>query len=271
MGDCRLRLGENDAAVTAFQKSIEVGGLHASQCTLMAAALESLGQPEQALAWLNLACKIEPARAGELGMQAAMRELSDPSKNPVGSPTSADYSSGLVDINRWRKQDMPIKVYVRRNIQIPGSYNTFSETVRAAMDQWCEAASGNLSYKIVPALEQASLVWDYTDRPELVSTGQEPGLEGNSEMRLRMEDRSSAAGNVTILIKKGPNASNFKDRQHILSACLHEAGHALGLHGHSLNNQDVMFLAATINPVQKLSQRDKNTIQLVYRNTAKGN
>jgi hypothetical protein len=203
-------------------------------------------------------------------MQAAIRRLEDPLINPGGSPSSQDYLSGLVDVNKWRKQDMPIKVYIRKNIQVPAFYATFVDVVQEAMNQWCRASGGAVSYKIEQTQETASLVWDYTDRPELCSTAHEPGLEGNNEMRLRMDDRTASAGNVTILVKKGPNAPSFRDRQHVLATCLHEAGHALGIHGHSPNNHDVMFLAATPEPFSALSQRDKNTIRLIYASATQG-
>lgn len=94
-----MRLGQNEAAIADLQKSIEVGGLHVSQCTIMAAALERLGQPKQALAWLKLACKVEPARSEDPGMLAAIRRLEDPLANPAGSPDSPDYVSGLINID----------------------------------------------------------------------------------------------------------------------------------------------------------------------------
>ncbi|MBS2010081.1 MAG: matrixin family metalloprotease [Cyanobacteria bacterium SZAS TMP-1] len=265
MGSCQMQLGRNDAAVNDLQRSIEIGGLHASQCTIMAAALEGLGQPKQALSWLKLACKVEPFRLGDPGMQAAIRRLEDPLVNPGGSPDSPDYLSGLVDINRWRKQDMPLKVYVRKNVQLPGFYDSFLGVVREAMQKWCQATGNAVSYKLVQDKESASLIWDYTDRPELCTSNHEPGLEGANEMRLRMEDRTASAGNITVVVKKGPNAPSFRDRQLILTTCLHEAGHALGIHGHSPNPHDVMFLAATPEAKPKLSQRDKNTIRVMYQ------
>ncbi|MBP9094210.1 hypothetical protein KBI23_24555 [bacterium] len=265
VGNCHMRLGQNEAAIADLQRSIEVGGLHASQCTIMAAALEGLGQPKQALSWLKLACKAEPARMNNPSMQAAIRRLEDPLVNPGGSPDSPDYMSGLVDVNRWRRQDMPLKIYVRKNIQIPAFYEIFLCIVREAMDQWCQATGKAVSYKLVQEPESASIIWDYTDRPELCSSDHEPGLEGANEMRLRMEDRTAAAGKITVVVKKGPNAPSFRDRQLILTTCLHEAGHALGIHGHSPNTHDVMFLAASPNAKPKLTERDKNTIRVMYK------
>ena len=51
IGNCHMELGQYDAAIVMFQKSIEVGGLHADQCTNMAAVYQRLGQPQKALNW----------------------------------------------------------------------------------------------------------------------------------------------------------------------------------------------------------------------------
>jgi hypothetical protein len=48
-----------EAAISYLQKSIECGGLHAGQCTIMAGALEGLGQPKKALSWVKLACSVD--------------------------------------------------------------------------------------------------------------------------------------------------------------------------------------------------------------------
>ena len=265
IGNCQMQLGKNEAAVSSLQKSIEIGGLHASQCTIMAAALEALGQPRKALSWLQLACSVEPAMASNPGMQAAIRRLQDPLVNPVGSPAAADYLSGLVSVNKWRKSDFPLKIYIRKNIQIPEFYDALTQIVRESMSQWSEATGGALSYKFVHERGAANLIWDYTDRRELVSTDHEQGLDGTLDMKIRTADKTPAEGNIVILVKDSPFAKSFRDRQRVTATCLHEIGHALGMHGHSPNRNDVMFLASTAEPITKLSTRDKNTIRKLYR------
>src|ERR1700733_7572632 len=81
IGNCHMQLGHYETAVTYVQKSIELGGLHSTQCTIMAAALEGLGQSKKAISWLNLACSVDPAQATNPGMQTAIRSLQDPAKN----------------------------------------------------------------------------------------------------------------------------------------------------------------------------------------------
>ncbi|HEY9718734.1 MAG TPA: tetratricopeptide repeat protein [Trichormus sp.] len=264
IGNCQMHLGQYKEAVSSVQKSIGLGGLHSTQCTIMAASLEGLGQPKQALNWLNLACSVDPAQAANPGMQAAIRRLHDPAITPAGSPNAPDYVSGLVSVNKWRKEDMPLKVYVRSNYQIPSFYREFGTIVKDSLDQWCKATAGVVSYKFVNNRESANLIFDYTDTPELCTSEHEAGLEGGNEMLVR-EDNTAAKGTVVVLVKNGPQATHFRDIVLITKTCLHEVGHALGIHGHSSNNHDVMFLAATPEPIGVLSERDKNTIMRIYR------
>lgn len=260
-----MQLGHYHDAVNCVQRSIELGGLHPTQCTIMAASLEGLGQPKQALHWLNLACSIDPAQATNPAMQAAIRSLKDPTKNPIGSPNSPDYMAGLVSVTKWRKADMPIKVHVRSNYQIPAFYDQFKEIVRDSLDQWCKASGGAISYKLIEDREAANLIFDYTDRPELCTSEHEMGLEGAIEMMIRADDNTAAKGNVVVLVRNGPHTPSFRTKVLITKTCLHEVGHALGMHGHSPNNHDVMFLAATPEPTALLTERDKATIRRIYR------
>ena len=259
---CHTQLGDFTKAVTDEKQSIEVGGIHANQCITMAGALEGLGQTKQALAWLDLACSVDPARREDPGLQAAIRRLHNPTVNPTGRADLPDYLSGLTAVHLWRKQDFPLKVYVRKNIQIPEFYEEYTRIVRESIDQWCLASNGAISYKLVKEPQGANVIWDYTDRRELVASDHEPGLWGVTEQLYRGKDGSQGDGAITVLVRKGPHAP-FLDRSIVANVCLHEMGHALGMHGHSSNMHDVMFLSAPTFPV-KLSQRDINTIRKMY-------
>jgi len=181
IGNCHMELGHYDTAITYFQKSIETGGLQASQCSNMAAVYQRTGQPQKALSWLRLACSVDPAKSADPQMQAAIRKLQDPANNPIGSPTAPDYLSSLVSYKGWSKQTI-LKVYVRQNIQMPGFHAQFISMMRDALDQWCAAAGGLVSYKLVNTKETANVMCDYTDRRELVSSDHELGIDGNTEM-----------------------------------------------------------------------------------------
>jgi tetratricopeptide (TPR) repeat protein len=264
IASCDNRLGEFKNAIEILRKSIETGGLHSSQCTIMAGSLEELGQPKQALSWLKLACAIDPTQATNPGMQAAINRLESPEINPLGSPKDKNYLYSLQNAKKWRAKSFPLKVYVRQNIQIPGFFDSFKKIIKESMDQWCQATGGVVSYKLVDSYQNADIIWDYTDRRELCTSEHDPGVDGAAEMLFRATDNTIGTAKIVVLVKDSPLRNSFRDSRIILTSCLHEMGHALGIDGHSNNTTDVMFLAATPYPITRLSQRDKNTIRLMY-------
>ncbi|MCC7527441.1 MAG: matrixin family metalloprotease [Candidatus Melainabacteria bacterium] len=264
VGSCHLELGQYDRAIAILQKSIEVGGLHASQCKNMAAVYQRLGQPKKALSWLKLACSVDPTQAADPNVQAAISKLQDPANNPSGSLTASDYLSSLVSFKGWRKESMPLKVHVRKNIQIPGFYDEFLSLIRESFDQWAVATGGAVSYRFVESPDGANVLCDYTDRRELVSSQHELGIDGITEMLVK-RDNTPGSANIIVLVKDGPGARTFKQGPLLRLSCLHEVGHTLGMHGHSPNNHDVMFSAATFGGASSLTERDKSTIRKIYQ------
>jgi predicted Zn-dependent protease len=81
------------------------------------------------------------------------------------------------------------------------------------------------------------------------------------------QDGTPGPTNVVVLVKDVPNASQFRNRALVTLCCLHEVGHALGMHGHSPNNHDVMFPSVTLVGRTGLTERDKNTIRLMYKSS----
>jgi len=265
IGNCHSELGHYDTAISFFQKSIEVGGMHGSQCVNIAAVYQKLGDNKKALSWLKLACSVDPKEASDEYIQGTIRRLENPLSNPTGSPTSSDYVSSLLGVRRWPKSMMPIKVYVRPNPQLQEMQKIFSEVVTSSLDQWCKASGSAISYRIVDRVELANLICDYTDRPDLVRPDHDLGSEGAADTQVRLKDNTLEWADITCLVCDEPGAPP-RDRAMLNKLCLHEIGHALGMRGHSPSNRDTMFFNSSVPTVSdKLTQRDKNTIRKIYQ------
>lgn len=78
LANCQMEIGQYDTAIVSLQKSIEVGGLHASQCNNMAAIFQRKGDAKKALNWLKLACKLESTMQGNIQVMMAISKLQDP-------------------------------------------------------------------------------------------------------------------------------------------------------------------------------------------------
>jgi len=265
IGNSHMELGHYSTAIVYLQKSIEAGGLHAIQCNNMSAVYQRLGDAKKALSWLQLACSLDASMQLDPLVRANIRRLQNPANNPKGPIKSSDYLSSLISSKPWPQKAMPLSVFIRQNFQLPSFYPSFSLMVRDSLDQWCKATDNRVSYRIVRDLGSADLVFDYTDRPELVRSDHELGAAAVTEFRIRMQDNRADRANTVILIKESPEASMLRDRAFLSRCCLHEVGHALAMDGHSPNPNDVMFPIATSNGIAKLSQRDKNTIWRIYQ------
>ena len=78
-----------------------------------------------------------------------------------------------------------------------------------------------------------------------------------------MDDSSIDFSNIIVLVKDAPGGA-YRKPYAVTKTLLHEIGHALGIHGHSPNPQDVMFSNATPEVYSTLSKRDINTIRRMY-------
>jgi tetratricopeptide (TPR) repeat protein len=78
---------------------------------------------------------------------------------------------------------------------------------------------------------------------------------------------------MTIMVYDKDPVGNYLSEKDFYNIVLHEAGHALGIMGHSYKSDDLMYMASSNGSVfsafrsdfQNFSQRDINTIRLLYK------
>jgi predicted Zn-dependent protease len=265
IGNCKMELGQTGKAIDYFEKSVRFGGLHhVSQCMSLAMAYQKAGKNSKVWEWLDTACSIDPATAADPDVQTTMRKLTFAINHPSGSLNSADYLAGIFKVDKWTKDSMPLKVFVKPNSKLSSFHKEFTEMICNALDQWCQATGGAVSYKFVDKEDVANVVWSYTDNEEECNAVCEMGFDGATDLKVRAINNKPELATIAILVKDRPGGA-FRARQLIARSCLHEMGHALGMNGHSPNDHDVMFPSANLDGKVALSERDKNTIKKLYR------
>ena len=187
---------------------------------------------------------------------------------------SADYYSRAVanGTYRWRKEDLPIKVYIESGEGVAGYREAFKELLIESFDDWMEAGNHRLSWQLVPTKEEAKVVcgWISDKKDFLLKKFLE---QGETHLNGYYDEKGNELGfvesaKITICTSSVFGIKPLKDKD-IKQICRHEVGHALGIYGHSPHSKDVMYPTATgVFSVKELTPRDVETINRLYANYA---
>ncbi len=208
-----------------------------------------------------------------------------PAKPETGDPLDADAlltgdSSAALDLNvssgedyldevmhagqrlRWHPADSPLTLAVGGSSQKAKRFKqSYATAVNRAFGVWTKALSNRIS--VVPANNPstADITVEFND-----------GLESNTTSGDKHGGITKPTiiggqlNKMTITLRTAnPNTGAGLTDQQLFSIALHEAGHALGLMGHSSQPSDVMFDSSK---TDKLSNRDKRTIRRLYAEPA---
>ncbi len=139
----------------------------------------------------------------------------------------------------------PVRVYFEKD-------ENYSETLQSialhGFDQWVEATEMKIRYQLVDSREAAHIVVRF-----------DPGTrDGKTRYRYQLNGQLVHA-DIDIGIK-GNN------RIDIQSVAAHEFGHALGIGGHSVNPNDMMYATYTSGVPLRITESDLNTLKTAYCN-----
>lgn len=168
-------------------------------------------------------------------------------------------------IIRWSKLPITISIENKSSTQVPDYYK--NEILRA-FSQW-QNSTRFLKFKQVNSSD-ANISIEIKDLPDNVCEGNvchfvlgytTPQYSGKFLKKMNI-----------ILYNKNPRGEYFSDKS-LYNTVLHEIGHALGIMGHSYNENDLMYMTAEQDNTyaedrssfQYLSQQDVNTITLLYK------
>lgn len=158
------------------------------------------------------------------------------------------------DIVRWNSETFPLKVYIEYNSKHPDYY--YME-VRKAFLQWQEASGNFITFKFVSQKNNADIICSFPNdfNSEKSGNGMIVGISS-----FNYEDNMLINSEINFATYNSRN--EFWSAKEIYSTALHEIGHSLGIKGHSINREDIMYPSSSSSIY--ISSNDINTLKLIY-------
>lgn len=229
-----------------------------------------LGKKKEAVVWYQEYLRATPRASDYKETSDLVTNLVEEiKKQPVeDDPQGPDFYLSAISgeqPRRWPPDKLPIKVYIDPGRQVAGMRISNVRILIESFDAWMEASQGRLSYQLVPRAEVADIVCDWTSNPADVTSNGTEYQTGSS--RITEVDKGQGIFDIKrakiriLTIEKKGQPMPVGDMK---GTCLHEIGHALGLHGHSPNSRDIMYFQEIPAGLSALSKRDKATLLRFY-------
>lgn len=187
---------------------------------------------------------------------------SSPSAISDANPISPDYFDlERQKIFRWNDQTRYIMVYIADGSYLPGWNPENPERVKAAFYEWEQAMSPRFHFIFMPDERGSDVKVFWTPTLDHTAAGEEAGLN-----EYQTWDKYFCKNDIKLTLMH--HNGRIYSPNLIQSVALHEIGHMLGLKAHSNFPGDVMYPSTAVgdySQVQHLSQRDINTMRLVYQ------
>ena len=168
----------------------------------------------------------------------------------VSSANKSDYGHYLSDISygcKWGA--MPIRVWIQPD-------SKYTETVVKAFNEWQYVSKNKIRFISTRSESQGQILVYFSD----VIGSQNQNAVGYTSYAGCSGGYFVGKSKIQLLTRyKGQIVS----QKSIYGVALHEIGHALGIQGHSKNNNDIMFPTTNTIGVHT-SKRDVNTIMHIY-------
>lgn len=153
----------------------------------------------------------------------------------------------------WFPRDMPIRVIIRQAQNVQNYQPYQAEVFKESLKRYETISNGKIKFVIVDRFPyDITCAFSYKLPPG--ATDSDAGWTTVATSPYHIDQ-----ANITILTRN----KKWLEKETLREICMHEIGHALGMHNHSPDPHDVMYPACTVIP-QKLSKRDANTLGIIY-------
>lgn len=150
---------------------------------------------------------------------------------------------------KWNK--FPINVYVA-----PGEY---SNLVKSAFTTWQKASDNLVQFVFTGNVVNSQISVEFVDKLSI------PYQEGFEAGHAAVKAKNNVIYKANIeLLKVNPQSGQKLLSEVIYSTALHEIGHAVGIQGHSNNDNDLMSAKNALGK-KSITTRDLNTLKMLYK------
>lgn len=268
LGLVLARMGESQEAIQHLKKSIELDSNRPAPWVNLASTYQATGELENCVSTFKEYLSRFPndglAPKAKLLLGHLEKELSHQKmveKVALASNSETDYLPYVTfdSTLKWPISRFPLKVFVADGTGVPGFKPEYKGFFQNSFKQWANATNGELKFEFVTKPESADIECLWTNDLNKVSSPSEGG-----ETILKNSERGIEHANI-YLLTCDPSPDSPLSPNQVQAVCLHEAGHALGLVGHSPKPKDIMFCSmpsADVRP--EISRRDTDTLKHLY-------
>ncbi len=153
----------------------------------------------------------------------------------------------------WFPRDMPIKVIIRPAPGVQNYQPYQAEVFKECLKRYEAISNGKIKFVVVDRFPY-DITCTFSYKLPVGATDSDAGWTTVATSPYHIDQ-----ANITILTRN----KKWLEKETLREICMHEIGHALGMHNHSPDPHDVMYPACTVVP-QKLSMRDANTLGIIY-------
>lgn len=181
-------------------------------------------------------------------------------RNEIDKQIGQNYSGNIPYdgiVFRWNTSK-PITYY----ISCKQSQKINADTVRKAFKDWSRASNNKIVFEELSNNDAADISIYLTDGA--ITENNDFNAAGYANPIIKDSDLQK----VDVTLKTGNNKNHFYDINNFETLAKHYIGHALGIWGHSADENDLMFhkneYIDSIKPNQIITKRDENTLTLLY-------